>query len=278
MKNRIACCVAALALCGAPAASAQGGAARGSAAASSVSDTSMSPARQHARARATMDSLRRVALRYATYAGFADTSCAPGDIRTFERDTAGVARKALLTLEKLVLAYGAAVSLDNPLGKALLRAVLRLEGGGPGPRWDTMTGLGPRAFNPILPVELFNPETKKCQMTPGIEPDGIVLPDVTGLVVPRDSGALNVTVGYGTTGLTELRNFFFSRHAADSQAVLHYTRVNAHAMWENYAIIGVVREKQLKGAVPIPNETTGAVYAFHRVGAEWRVLAMIRNW
>jgi hypothetical protein len=238
----------------------------------------MSSAREDARAFVVADSLRRAILKYATFAGFADTSCAPGDIRTFENDTLNVVKGLLSRFELLVLSHGAYASLDNDAGKALLRATVRLEGGGPGPRWDTITGAGPRAFNPILPSLLFNPETRKCVMTPGNEPDGIVLPPVTGFVVPRDSGAANFSVGYGPTALNDVRNFFFSRHRGDTSAVLRTTRVNAHALWGDYAVIGVLREKELHGVIALPRETTGAVYAFHRVAGEWRLLALVRDW
>jgi hypothetical protein len=242
------------------------------------SDTSMSGARADARALTTADSLRRAILGYATFAGFGDTPCATGDIRTFERDTAGVVQALLARFEVLVLSYGAYVSLDNDAGTSLLRAVVRLEGGGPGPAWDTMTGSGPRAFNPVLPIRFYNTETKQCDLAPGNAPDGIVLPQVTGFRVPRDSGAFDFTVGYGPAAISDLRNFFFSRHANDTSAVLHSVRVNAHAMWENYAIVGVVRDVDRRGAVPVERESTGAVYAFHRVDTEWRLLAVVRSW
>ena len=240
-------------------------------------DTSMSGAAAETAALARADSLRRVVLRYATFAGFADTSCAPGDIRTFEKDTTDVVKNALMKLELLVLSYGAYTSLENEAGRALMRALVRLEGGGPGPRWDLATGTGPRAFNPVLPVELFNPETKKCQMTPGLEPGGIVLPALKTFEVPRDSGAFDFAVTFGPTGMNDLRNFYFSRHRTDTAAVLNSVRVNAYGMWQNYAIVGVVRQQERRGVLPNAKEATGAVYAFHRVGSEWRLLALIRN-
>ena len=246
--------------------------------AQAAADTSMSSARADARAHATADSLRGAILAYATFAGFGDSPCATGDIRTFDRDTAGVVNVLLARLEVLVLSYGAYASLDNDAGKALLRAVVRLEGGGPGPVWDTSNGSGPRAFNPVLPIRLYNTETKQCDLAPGNEPDGIVLPPVTGFSVPRDSCAFQFTVGYGPAGIADLRNFFFSRHANDTSAMLHSIRVNAHAMWQDYAIISVVRDVDRRGSVPIQRESSGTVYAFHRVGAEWRLLAVVRNW
>jgi hypothetical protein len=105
-----------------------------------------------------------------------------------------------------------------------------------------------------------------------------VLPDVAGFVVPRDSGTSAMAVAYGPGGVNAIRDLFFTRHQGDTNAVLRSVRVVAHAVWTNYAIVGVRRDQQALGAVPVPAATTGAVYAFRRHGAEWRVLALVRSW
>jgi hypothetical protein len=243
-------------------------------------DTMWSGARSEARAHATADSLRAAILRLSSFAGFSanDSTCAMGDVRTFEKDTTERSRDLLASLERLVIAYGAFQIIDNPSGHALLREVVRLETGGPGPRWDVASGHAPRAFNPMLPGRALNPTTKVCERTPGIAPDGVVLPPVTNLAVPHDSGAVTFVVGYGFEGMNSLRDFFFAQHRNDSTAVLHDARVNAYAIWQDYGIVSVVRESQLRGVVPLPKELLGTVYAFHKVGAEWRLLAIVRTW
>lgn len=224
------------------------------------------------------DSLRALVLRHASWVGFATAPCATGDVRSFERDTTGVVLRALARLEFMVLSYGAYESLNTVTGRALLRAVVRLETGGPAPRWDVLSGTAPRVLNAVLPASLYNPETKQCVQTPGIVPHGFALPDVQNFTPPRDSGATNFAVSYGPKGLNTLRDYFASTHRGDTSAVFRHTRVIAHALWEDYAIIAVQRDAERLGAIPIPQEGTGATYAFHRVGAEWRVLALIRNW
>jgi hypothetical protein len=226
-----------------------------------------------------LDSLRREVLRYATFAGFAGSPCGSIDIRTFERDSTGSNVPRLLSrLELLILSYGVSASLDNDAGRALMRQVVRLEAGGPGPRWDVASGAAPRAFNPILPTSLFDPQAKKCVPTPGEEPDALILPRMTGFVAPADSGTAAVHVRHDAGGANEIRDMFFARFASDTTAVLRLTRVNAHAMWGDYAIVSVSRERQSRGIATVAGTATGSVYAFHRVAGEWRLLAVVRTW
>jgi hypothetical protein len=241
-------------------------------------DTSMSGAASDARALQQADSLRREVLRYATFAGFSSAPCAPGDVRTFEADSTDAVRRTLRQLEVLIASYAAFASLDTDAGRSLLRAVARLETGGPGPHWDVTSGAAPRAFNPILPTRLLNPVTGECQDTPGSAPFGLVLPPVTGFEPPKDSGAVPHIVEYGPGAVSRVRDAFVALHGQDTTAVLRHTRVNAYALWGDYAIVGVVRAAEDRGFVPLPRDATGAVYAFHRAEGEWRLLALVRNW
>jgi hypothetical protein len=243
------------------------------------SDTSWSGAAADAKALRQADSLRRSILALASFAGFADAPCAPGDIRTFDRDTTGRAVELLRRLELLVLSYGAYGSLDSDAGRALMRAVTRLETGGPGPRWDVLSGASPRAFNAELPTSMHNSSTNQCELTPGKAPFGLVLPVTPGFVPPLDSGAVGVIVEQGRDGVKRVRDFFFSSaRGRDSGAVLRHTRVNAYSMWGDYAIVAVQRDAEYRGVIPVQGESSGAVYAFHRAEGEWRLLALIRNW
>jgi hypothetical protein len=254
------------------------GAQRGAVSPATRPDTALSSARSDARDRARADSLRREVLRLATFAGFGTTPCGGVDMRTFERDSTGKAVPELLArLELLVLTHGVSASVDNESGRALLRAVVRMEAGGPGPRWDVLTGVAPRSFNPLLPTMLYNPEAKKCEQTPGEEPDGLILPPATGFTAPTDSGTPAIHVRHSAAGVNQIRDMFFARFGSDTTAVLRITRVNAHALWENYAIVSVVRERLSRGVMTIAGATTGSVYAMHRVGREWRLLAVVRT-
>jgi hypothetical protein len=124
---------------------------------------------------------------------------------------------------------------------------------------------------------MYQPVDKKCVQTPGEQPDGLILPPVTGFVVPTDSGTPAVHVRFDAAGVNQIRDMFFARFAADTTAVLRITRVNAYAVWENYAIVSVVRDRQSRGVTPVAGGT-GTVYALHRVGREWRLLAVVRTW
>jgi hypothetical protein len=241
-------------------------------------DTSWSGAAADAKALRQADSLRRSILALASFAGFADAPCAPGDVRTFDRDTTGRAVELLKRLELLVLSYGAYGSLDSDAGRALMRAVTRLETGGPGPRWDVVSGTAPRAFNAELPTSMHNTLTNQCELTPGKAPFGLVLPVTPNFVPPLDSGAVGVVVEYGRDGVKRVRDFFFSAQARDSGVILRHTRVTAYSMWGDYAIVAVQRDAEYRGVIPVPGEGSGAAYAFHRTGGEWRLLAIIRNW
>jgi hypothetical protein len=238
-------------------------------------DSAWSGAAAAARAHRTADSLRTRILGLANFAGFISPECSNGELRVFERDTKNESGAMLASLEKLVMSYGAGESLNTEPGKALLRAVTRLELGGPGPRWDTMSGTGPRSFNPNLPVAKA---TNDCLLTAGTAPDGLVLPPVTNFVPPRDSGTLSAPIEYGPGGLALIRSAYFKAHARDAKAIMHHSRVNAYALWDDYAIVSVAREAEVKGVVALAKETNGVVYAFHRVGAEWRLLALVRTW
>jgi hypothetical protein len=241
-------------------------------------DTTWASTRTDRAFRTQLDSLRRAVLERSAWMGFAEGPCAPGDIRTFESDSANTSQQLLDRMELLVLAGGAYESVDTPVGRALMRAVVRLEAGGPGPRWDVLTGQGPRAFNPVLPASLYNPETKQCVMTPGAVPDGIVLPEMRTFIVPRDSGGPDVAVSFGPGGLNRLRDLMATRRRGDSSFVFRHTRVTAHSIWLDYAVVGVQRDAEMLGTMAVPRETTGAVYLFHRVAGEWRLLALVRNW
>jgi hypothetical protein len=169
-------------------------------------------------------------------------------------------------------------SLNNEAGKALLRSVVRLEAGGPGPRWDVLTGVAPRAFNPLLPTAMYNPQAKQCEMTPGEEPDGMILPPAGTFTAPADSGTAAVHVRFSAAGANEIRDMFYARFKSDTNAVLRLTRVNAYGMWDNFAVVSVIRERLARGITPLAGATTGSVYAFHRVGREWRLIALVRSW
>ncbi len=223
------------------------------------------------------DVLRTRLLGLTSFAGLAD-ECSAGELRVLDADSSEVATSLLLELERLVISYGAATALDNVKGRALLRAVTRLETNGPGIAWDVLDGDAPRTFNPITTTRLPNPETKACEDIPGMDPAAILLPQVAGFEVPRDSMAVPVTVGYGPDALNELRDWHYQRTEGAAESMLRYVRVTTTALLGDYATVAVQRESERQGAVPYPQLSSGASYVLHWVGDEWRLIGYSRVW
>ncbi len=223
------------------------------------------------------DALRTRVLGMATFAGLAD-ECSPGELRVFDGDSAEVATGLMTELERLVISYGAGTSLDNEKGRALLRAVARLETYGPGVAWDVLEGPAPRTFNPITTSRLPNPETKACEDIPGLDPVAILLPQIAGFEVPRDSMVFPVAVGYGPDAVNELRDWHYQRTAGAADSMLRYVRVTTTATLGDYATVAVQRESERQGAVPYPALSSGASYVLHWVANEWRLIGYSRVW
>jgi len=223
------------------------------------------------------DALRSRLLGLSSFAGLAD-ECSAGELRVFDTDSSEVATRLLNDLERLIISYGAGTSLESPAGLALLRAVTRLETNGPGVAWDVMEGPAPRTFNPITTSRLPNPETKVCEDIPGLDPSAILLPQITGFEVPRDSMVVPVTVGYGPSALNELRDWHYQRTAGAADSMLRYVRVTTTALLGDYATVAVQRESERQGAVPYPALSSGASYVLHSVGGEWRLIGYSRVW
>jgi hypothetical protein len=223
------------------------------------------------------DALRTRILGLASFAGLAD-SCSSGELRVFAPDSAAEAAAAMEELERLIISYGAGVSLDNADGRALLHALARLETYGPGIAWDVLEGEAPRTFNPIVTSRLPNPETGVCMDIPGLDPLALLVPQVPGWEVPRDSMVTPVVVGYGPEAVNELRNWYYERTAGAADSTLRYVRMTAHAMLGDYAMLAVQRESERQGVTPIPALASGASYLLHKVDGAWRLIGYARVW
>jgi hypothetical protein len=224
------------------------------------------------------DTIRAGVLRMSEFAGFQD-SCARGELRTFPTDSMHAVPRWLSQLERLVLSRGADAPLNNARGRALVRATVRLETGGPGPRWDVAEGDAPRAINPYLSIRVLNPLTGECVDAPGKDPYGILLPELKRFDPPRDSGSVQYVAGYGPDALKEMRDFFYSRAGKDNpDTVMRYVNLTAFGIWGPYAIVSVTRGADRQGAIPMKEEESGAVYAFHWINDEWRLLGIVRTW
>lgn len=223
------------------------------------------------------DALRTRVLGMATFAGLAD-KCSAGELRVFNEDSSAVASSLLEELERLIISYGASTPLATADGRALLDAFTRLETYGPGIAWDVRDGAAPRTFNAITTVRLPNPETKVCEDIAGLDPHALIVPVVEGWEVSRDSMPIPVTIGRGPESVNELRNWYYSKHAADADSTLRYVRFTSHAMLGDYAVIAVTRESERQGTVPIDRFRSGASYVLHKVDGAWRLLGYARVW
>ena len=128
-----------------------------------------------------------------------------------------------------------------------------------------------------LAGEFWNPDTKRCESFVPQEPQYVLLPQLSNFTMPRPPRA-ELTIGFGDVGLFDLRDKFFASHRGDSSAVLTYTHVIATVVWRDYAVVAVNRPAEQLGAMALRRSAGGATYLFHLVGAEWRLLAIMRTW
>lgn len=228
------------------------------------------------------DSLRTVVLNAARFAHLDSAQCNPGVLRTFPDSAraAGTAdpATAVAWLERLIIAEGVENPIDDARGHALLRGVVGWEAGMVRPRWDVPAGSD--TYSTIaagMSGEFWNPDSKKCESFVPDEPQFVVLPPLTNFTMPRPPKTA-LTIGFGLTGLTEIRNKFFTSHWGDSTAILSYAQVVAAVTWRDYAVVAVNRSVEQMGAMKLRQGSGGVTYLFHFVTGEWRLLAIVRTW
>jgi len=228
------------------------------------------------------DSLRTVVLTAARFAHLDTSQCNQGVLRTFP-DSARAAgapdpAATVARLERLIIAEGVEDSIDNARGHALLRGVVGWEAGMTRPRWDVAEGALPY---PVIAAglsgEFWNPDTKKCEPFVPEEPQYVVLPPLTNFTMPRPPKT-ELTVGFGLSGLKEIRDKFFAAHQGDSTSILSYAQVVATVLWRDYAVVAVNRPAEQMGARKLRQGSGGVTYLFHFASGEWRLLAIVRTW
>jgi len=235
------------------------------------------------RAHAFADTLRARILAIAAFTELPNDSCNPGTLRTFPKDTIEAARAGtdaiVERLERLIVTQGVENSLDTPEAHELLRTVVLWEAGGERPRWDVGAG-GPdrRAIAPGMVGEFRNPATGKCESYVDIDTATVVVPQVTDFRIPEVEG-VRLSLYVGEAGLKEARDRFFAQVGAnDPNSLFTYTRLRAAVVWRDYAVVAVNRPAESRGVRPLSTGAGGASYLFHRVGNEWRLLAIARSW
>lgn len=239
---------------------------------------SASAAYDESRAAARADSLRAALLARAGWQSDAD-SCDPGVLRLFPGDTTAAERdrtEGIVTaLEEVIVSRG----VDAPPSPELLRTIVAWESGGERPRWDVPAGAPAerRAIAPGLTGRFRNPNTRRCESYVAIDSATFVVPILAGFEAPRVKGTrIGIIAGDSALGIAKVA--YFGRDAR-SEATFDYARVAPLVVWRDYGVATVRRRSDFRnGTTAVTNESVSASYVFHRVGGEWRLLAIARSW
>lgn len=234
-------------------------------------------------AAARLGDLRARYLRRADWADLGDR-CSPGALRVFPSDTSAAARDSVQKLaedmEQMVVTRGVGSSLAGPDARALLRTVVGWEAGIDRPRWDVAGRDTPReAIATGLTGEVPDPTGPGCLPSP-VARDTVtfVVPGFTDMDFPK-APRPRVKAYFGPEGQLHARNEFFTEVGSKNpQADLLYVLVAPMVIWKDYAVVGVKRPQERGGVQVDGSNRGGASYLFRRVGAEWRLLAIVRSW
>lgn len=226
--------------------------------------------------------LRARILEQASWADFGEGECRAGALRVFSTDSATAkntdATDLIGQLERLVIARGVETPLDSEPVKELLATLIGWEAGITRPDWDVPAGQETReALAAGLTGEFLNPVTGKCELLSPMDTMRFVLPSGVS-AEPPTSRDIAVLVRSGSEGLNSFRDDFFAQAGHQPNAALVYTNVITLVPWRGYAVVAVNRPAELRGAVLQKKTAGGAVYLFHRVNGEWRLLAIPRTW
>lgn len=221
-------------------------------------------------------------LRRSAWADLGDR-CSPGSLRIFPRDTSPAQRDSLQALvesmERTVLVRGVGARLDTPEAKSLLRTIVGWEAGIDRPTWDENGTVVHRAVAAGLTGDVPDPRGPGCIASP-LASDTVtfVLPGFTDMEFPK-APRPRVKAYFGPDGQKHARDEFFSAVGSKApDADLMYTVVAPIVMWREWALVGVNRPKERAGVEVGANSNGGAVYLMRRVGAEWRLLSVVRSW
>ena len=89
---------------------------------------------------------------------------------------------------------------------------------------------------------------------------------------------MGIYVVVGDSALQAARTAYFAREWR-SEATFDYVRIAPLVTWGDYGLGTVRRRSELRsGAEVVTNDAVNASYLFHRVGREWRLLAIARSW
>ena len=236
-------------------------------------------AAEEAQYRRRADSLRNVILRHAEWVDLGTDSCNPGAFRSFRPDGTDtlVFTRSLEKLERAIVVSGLELPLTERVSHDLLRTVIAWEADLERPMWDVPGNMEPRrAMAPALGGEFVNSVTGSCDRFVPLEGQTFVIPDAGTFNTPREwRGKVQVVVG--EEGLKGARDRFFATHT-EADPIFTYTWLAPVVVWADYALVTVNRPAELRGTQRLPTGAGGATYIFHRVGNDWRLLAIVRSW
>ncbi len=250
-------------------------------------------AREEAAARAFLESdaqyfLRRMSERRATYlrgARWAELGdrCNPGALRVFPKATSVAERDSLQRLvelmERTVVARGVGASLETAEAKSLLRTIVGWEAGIDRPLWDVSDNSRRIAIATGMTGEVPDPKGSGCLPSPMLSDTvTFVIPGFTSMTFPN-APKPRVKAYFGPEAQRHARDEFFAAVGQkDLSAELSYIVVAPVVIWRGWAVVGVSRPRE-KGGVEVGSDNNGgAAYLMRKVGAEWRLLAIVRSW
>lgn len=225
--------------------------------------------------------LRSAILKASAWAELGEDRCSVGKLRAFTRDTSAEGRKRveedIASLERIVIARGVEEPIDTPAGRSLVSTIVGWEAGIARPHWDVLSGQAPEAIGAGLTGSFLNRETGKCESYVEIDTVYAVVPQLTRFVPPAARGVVLHTY-MADSGVSRMRDEFYASHSKDQDAILTYAKVNPVVLWRDLAVVAVNRPAERGGVMHLPKGAGGASYIFRRVGAEWRLLAIVRTW
>lgn len=227
------------------------------------------------------DSLRSRILATAAWADLGEDPCNPGALRIYP-DTSAAARahhdSTVSALESVIIARGIDEPLDTKSGQALLSTVIRWEAAGTRPRWDVLSGGDDRrAVAAGLGGAYRDPASGQCRPYTATDSLVVVIPPVPGFALAGRDGVRTVLYT-GDEGLARARELFRAQAGRADSAEFAFTRLRAVVLWRDYAVVAVIRWSERRAALAPATAAGGASYIFHRVGDEWRLLVVARNW
>lgn len=232
---------------------------------------------------AQLATLRGAYLVRASWADLGDR-CNPGALRVFLLDTTPAQQQAVQrTIERMeqsIISRGVGGSLATTEARALLRLIVGWEAGIDRPRWDEDGSAVHRAVATGLTGEVPDPRSPTgCLPSPTMRDTVVfVIPGFADMEFPK-APAPRVKAYFGPLAEGRVRDeFFASVGRTQPTAELSYIVVAPMVIWRDYALVGVKRPKELGGVEVSSGSDGGAVYLLRWVGAEWRLLSVVRSW